>query len=434
MVDEEEGLEESALKKVRCTLSEFLNEVEAEVENSFPDARWVTAEISSITNNWPGGHCYMELIETEEGADRIVAKARATIWRDRNRILTPYFKDSAGGDLTEGLKVLVKASAVFSPVYGFSLNISNIEPSYTLGEFEARRRQTLQRLAKEGLMELNKELAIPALPFRVAVISSEGAAGYGDFIKHIKEGAENSANPSESVNFLIELFEAPMQGNEAPGGIARAFAQIAVRQEEFDIVALIRGGGSQMDLSCFDDYLVAKAISECPLPVVTGVGHDRDTHICDMVACHPVKTPTAAAAFLLEIFSAQKEVVSSLEDRIKKSGDLYFERQSLLLDKLIERAKGACGTSVLRQQNMLEQKRISVVNIITRFFTARDNDVKMLEMRLMSSSPMKILEKGYSVIFADGRKALSVNDIHDGSHLRILMKDGETNVIVIKEK
>jgi exodeoxyribonuclease VII large subunit len=376
----------------------------------------------------------MELVETETEGDKVIAKARATIWREKNRMLTPFFRETAGGDLKQGMKVLIKAKATFSTVYGFSLNIINIEPSFTLGDMEARKQQTLKRLDKEGLMNLNKELAIPSLPCRIAVVSSEGAAGYGDFMKHIKEGAEDKSDSSASVRFKIELFESPMQGSEAPAGIAKAFALIEVRQKEFDIVVLIRGGGSQMDLACFDDYAVAKAIAESPLPVVTGVGHDRDTHICDIVACHPVKTPTAAAAFLLGIFAEQKEIVSSLEERMQKAATLYFERQDSLLERLITRARATCGNYVLRQQNILEQKKLSVGNIISKFLTAKENEIKMLELRLQSSSPMKILEKGYSVIFVDGRKAVSVNDIQDGSHLRILMRDGEIGVIVKKEK
>jgi exodeoxyribonuclease VII large subunit len=434
MMDEDEDLMDGAAAEERYTLSEFLEEIEADLESSFSDARWITAEISSITNNFPGGHCYMELVETETEGDKVIAKARATIWREKNRMLTPFFRETAGGDLKQGMKVLIKAKATFSTVYGFSLNIINIEPSFTLGDMEARKQQTLKRLDKEGLMNLNKELAIPSLPCRIAVISSEGAAGYGDFMKHIKEGAEDKSDSSASVRFKIELFESSMQGSEAPAGIAKAFALIEVRQKEFDIVVLIRGGGSQMDLACFDDYAVAKAIAESPLPVVTGVGHDRDTHICDIVACHPVKTPTAAAAFLLGIFAEQKEIVSSLEERMQKAATLYFERQDSLLERLITRARATCGNYVLRQQNILEQKKLSVGNIISKFLTAKENEIKMLELRLQSSSPMKILEKGYSVIFVDGRKAVSVNDIQDGSHLRILMRDGEIGVIVKKEK
>lgn len=434
MMDEDEDLMDGAAAEERYTLSEFLEEIEADLESSFSDARWITAEISSITNNFPGGHCYMELVETETEGDKVIAKARATIWREKNRMLTPFFRETAGGDLKQGMKVLIKAKATFSTVYGFSLNIINIEPSFTLGDMEARKQQTLKRLDKEGLMNLNKELAIPSLPCRIAVISSEGAAGYGDFMKHIKEGAEDKSDSSASVRFKIELFESPMQGSEAPAGIAKAFALIEVRQKEFDIVVLIRGGGSQMDLACFDDYAVAKAIAESPLPVVIGVGHDRDTHICDIVACHPVKTPTAAAAFLLGIFAEQKEIVSSLEERMQKAATLYFERQDSLLERLITRARATCGNYVLRQQNILEQKKLSVGNIISKFLTAKENEIKMLELRLQSSSPMRILEKGYSVIFVDGRKAVSVNDIQDGSHLRILMRDGEIGVIVKKEK
>ena len=434
MTDEDGDLMNEAAAEERYTLSEFLEEIEADVENSFSDARWITAEISSITNNFPGGHCYLELVETETGGDKIIAKARATIWREKNRMLTPFFRETAGGDLRSGMKVLIKAVAAFSTVFGFSLNIIDIEPSFTLGDMEARRQQTLKRLDKEGLTSLNKELAIPALPCRIAVVSAEGAAGYGDFIKHIKEGAEDKSNPLASVHFKIELFESPMQGSEAPEGIAKAFSLIAACQKEFDIVVLIRGGGSQMDLACFDEYIVAKAIAESPLPVVTGVGHDRDTHICDMVACHPVKTPTAAAAFLLGIFAEQKELVASMEERMQKAATLYFERQDSLLERLVTRARATCGNYVLRQQNILEQKKLSVGNIIAKFLTARENEIKMLELRLQSSSPMKILEKGYSVIFVDGRKAVSVNDIHDDSHLRILMRDGEVSVIVKREK
>lgn len=430
MVDGDEDPNGGAAVAERYTLSEFLEEIEADIEGSFPETRWVMAEVSGVSNNWPGGHCYLELVETEEGGDKVIAKARATIWRDRNRILTPFFKESAGGDLRCGIKILIKVKAVFSAVYGFSLNVVNIEPSFTLGDIEARKQQTIKRLEKEGLVNLNKELAIPALPCRIAIVSSESAAGYGDFMKHILENAANKQDPAKYVRFKTELFEAPVQGSEAPAGIAKAFALIEERQQEFDIVVLIRGGGSQMDLSCFDEYVVAKAIAECPLPVVTGVGHDRDVHICDIVACHPVKTPTAAAAFLLEIYSVQNEVISALEDRIGKAGNIYFEHQNSLLETLIAKVSGACGTAVLRQQNMLENREVTIGNIIAKLFASRESEIKLLEQRLLSSSPMKVLERGYSIIFADGHKILSVNDIHDGSVLRIMMRDGEKEVTV----
>lgn len=401
----------------RYSLSEFLEEVKDAIESSLPESRWVAAEISGIQNNWPGSHCYLELIESESGSAKSAAKARAIIWGRRNMVITPYFEKITGSPLAKGMKILVNVTANFSPVFGFSLIINEIDPSFTLGDFEARRREVFLRLKNEGLLEQNKELAVPLLPCRIAIVSSSSAAGYGDFMNHLKSDS--------SVNFKTELFEAPMQGNEAPNGVAAAFAAIAKRAEEFDVVVLIRGGGGQADLACFDDYTLAKAVADSVLPVISGVGHERDNHNCDEVAAVRVKTPTAAADYILDLFKEQRELISKLEEDVLEAVAEHIGREEDTLQRLSSRVAFSVQNKFLEQRNFIVNILHSIAYSIARHLSSKENELALLEARLHGADPMQILSKGYGIIYSKGRKILSVKEIENGSILRIMMKDGE---------
>ncbi len=275
----------------RLKLSELNGLVKKAVGEAFTAPIWVIGEISELKTN-RSGHCYLNLIEKEENGDAIVAQARATIWSYTYRMLRPYFETTTGQQLTEGLKVLVSVSVEFHELYGFSLNIRDIDPTYTLGDMARRRLEIIARLQSEGVAEMNKELDLPLVPQKIAIISSSTAAGYQDFIDQLTN------NPA-GYHFDLKLFPAIMQGNQAESSIIEALEQIYLYENFFDAVVIIRGGGSQADLSCFDNYNLAYFITQFPLPVITGIGHEKDDSIVDMVAHTRLKTPTAVAEFLI---------------------------------------------------------------------------------------------------------------------------------------
>jgi len=275
----------------RLKLSELNGLVKKAVGEAFTAPVWVIGEISELKTN-RSGHCYLNLIEKEENGDAIVAQARATIWSYTFRMLRPFFESTTGQQLTEGLKVLLSVSVEFHELYGYSLNIRDIDPTYTLGDMARRRREIIARLQSEGVAEMNKELDLPLVPQKIAIISSSTAAGYQDFVDQLTN------NPA-GYHFDLKLFPAIMQGNQAETSIISALEQIYLYENFFDAVVIIRGGGSQADLSCFDNYNLAYFITQFPLPVITGIGHEKDDSIVDMVAHTRLKTPTAVAEFLI---------------------------------------------------------------------------------------------------------------------------------------
>ncbi len=275
----------------RLKLSELNGLVKKAVGEAFTAPVWVIGEISELKTN-RSGHCYLNLIEKEENGDAIIAQARATIWSYTYRMLRPYFESTTGQQLTEGLKVLVSVSVEFHELYGYSLNIRDIDPTYTLGDMARRRLEIIARLQSEGVADMNKELELPLVPQKIAIISSSTAAGYQDFIDQLTN------NPA-GYHFDLKLFPAIMQGNQAESSIIGALEQIYLYENYFDAVVIIRGGGSQADLSCFDNYNLAYFVTQFPLPIITGIGHEKDDSIVDMVAHTRMKTPTAVAEFLI---------------------------------------------------------------------------------------------------------------------------------------
>ena len=341
------------------------------VESVFPGKVWLKAEISALKAR-PAGHCYMELSQSSESG--MVAKAQAVVWSSRYRFLAPYFKSVTGADLSEGMDVLVRVTVNFSQLYGLSLVIDDIDPDFTLGEKERLRRMTIERLGKEGLMDLQKELALPVLPYRLAVISAPDAAGYRDFIRHLAD------NPYGFV-FSPELFPAAMQGAEAPASIIDALGRILSSDGHFDLVLIMRGGGARLDLACFDDYDLAAAIATCPLPVCTALGHDQDFHVCDMVANRHLKTPTAMADELIGCYADEDARLLSFASRLK----LAF------MNKL----------------NMME------------------NRLQVLQTRIRSADPRNILQRGYVLaVDAAGVPFRQASDRKAGDIVSLMFRDG----------
>ena len=322
----------------RLSLFELNGEVKKVLSANFTAPVWVIGEISEI-NVHSNGHCYLTLIEKGDSEDRIIAQARATIWSYTFRMLRPFFETSTGQQLTEGIKVLLQVSVEFHELYGFSLNVRNIDPTYTLGDQARKRREIIKRLTDEGVLTMNKELELPLVPQKIAIISSPSAAGYEDFMEQLTSN-------SYGYQFYTLLFPAIMQGNQSEQSIIDALDRIYPYEDFFDLVVIIRGGGSQADLSCFDNYNVAYHVTQFPIPVLTGIGHEKDDSIVDLVAHTRLKTPTAVAGFIIDGVAAfagridllEQQAVEMIEDRLYEEKtrleNLTREISSLIRDLL----------------------------------------------------------------------------------------------------
>ncbi len=391
----------------KITLYELQAMVKDAIEPLSHNYMWVTAEISEVKRNAGSGHWYMELVDYNGSGNAVAAKARATIWSRSAAMLIPFFESTAGSPLTAGMHVLLKVQVQYSPVYGLSLNITDIDPSFTVGALELQRQQVINRLQQEGMFDINSSLELPLLPKRVAVVSSETAAGYRDFMKHISQN-------EYGFTIYTKLYPAPMQGNEAPDGIINVLEQIAAdveSGENYDAVVIIRGGGSVIELSCFDDYNLAINIAQFPLPVLTGIGHDHDFHIADMVAHTYLKTPTAVADFLI---------------------DLYLE-QSAVVESLFARAQAALSRKIAEQQTALLRLTDRLKNSTIRLIAERRNALQMLELRINAASPQQILNKGFAIVAASsGERIRSVQDVAVDDVIKIILKDGTVKVRVLE--
>lgn len=385
----------------KISLLELQERIKRGIEGAVPCSVWITAEIGELKTH-SGGHCYLDLVDYKQGERGVVAKARGVIWSSTYRMLEPFFRTTAGVPLSKGLNVLLKVQVGFSNVYGLSLNVLDIDPSYTVGELELRRQQTIKRLQQEGCMEMNSSLQLPALPRRIAVVSSPSAAGYRDFIKHLHSN-------EYGFRFFTELFAAQMQGEEAPSSIISALENIAAREEKFDVAVIIRGGGAAMDLVCFDDYELAANIAQFPLPVLTGIGHDHDYHIADMVAHTWLKTPTAVADFFVDVFMQQEQFLMHM-----------FKRISLTLAQKV-------STERHRLQNVHNSLLHSTANLVS----SRRQQLDMLQLRISAADPARILGNGFAIVAVDGRRA-SVADIVEGAKVKMVLKDGEVEFVVGK--
>ena len=320
------------------TLSELQSLIKRSIDDAHPLPYWVTAEISELKVNY-SGHCYLELVE-KGGANHVPkAKISAVIWRSTYGMIASYFGAATGGQtLCAGLKVLVKALVSYHELYGLSLQITDIDPSYTLGDMERQRRQTIEQLQRDGVFDMNRELPMPAVVQRLAVVSSRNAAGYQDFMKELSSGP---------YRFEVTLFDAFMQGAESEESIVRALETVADALDDFDAVVLIRGGGSQSDLGSFDSYRLCCHLAQFPLPVIAGIGHDKDRSVADLVAAVSLKTPTAVAVYLKNKMAEFEALLDSLRGR---------------LAEWAEEMLGGCTTFLRERAMRLEQQTMRLVH------------------------------------------------------------------------
>ena len=485
-------LETKKMNDPQLSLFELQQQVKGSLDDTFSMPVWVKAEISEMTVN-RSGHCYLDLIETGSGTDTVIARCRATIWSYTFRMLKPYFETTSGQTFTEGLKVLLQAKVEYHEVFGFSLNIRDIDPVYTLGDLARQRREIIRKLQEDGVFEMNKELELPLVTQRIAIISSPTAAGLQDFLDQLHNNAHQFV-------FYTKLFPAVMQGNEAPRSIMNALDLIFEYEDMFDAVVIIRGGGAQIDLACFDQYELAFNVAQFPLPVITGIGHDKDDTVIDMVAHTRMKTPTAVAEFLISgalQFSQQiaelenhfielvNEQLEENKNRLNDAADLlshlvnemivaqqnrlkiaqiqlanrteaFLKRQQSELKQLTIGAKNKTNRFVIRQNHLLDQsgnklnfvfreQMLKSKNHLSQFqylikirstetIRAEKKNLSSIQEKLRLVDPQNILKRGYSLTLLNGKIVKSVKHIKEGDLLETRLGDGTVDSTVDKIK
>lgn len=424
------------------SLFELNSLVRETLELTFSNEYWVRAEISELRIN---RHCYMELVQKDSHKNGIIAKARAQVWANRWAFIKPMFEDMTHQSLAAGMQVLVKAEITFHELYGYSLNITDIDPTYTLGDIAKRRQEILRQLTQEGISTMNQELPLPRMLQRIAIISSASAAGYGDFCNQLKN------NPAR-LAFHTQLFQATMQGDDVTPSIINALNCIAGQQEQWDAVVIIRGGGATSDLSGFDTLELAENVAQFPLPIITGIGHERDDTVIDLIAHTRMKTPTAAAEFLIQHQSKELELLESIAASIFLSASNLLQAEKTRIQVLtakiptlfsaiqaretikIDRLSAAMGYKAL-QHIEGEKSRISIIKKQLALYTDnllnhQKKRIEQAENKLENASPERILKLGFSITRVNGQAIKSFDDVREGDNIETTLATGTINSTV----
>jgi exodeoxyribonuclease VII large subunit len=444
----------------KLTLTELQLMIRDSLYISLPEMYWVIAEISEIRENY-SGHCYLELIEKQSDEKNIRSKAKAIIWSSRYRFLKSFFENSTGETLRDGIKILVKIKVEYHEQFGLSLIISDIDPSFTVGEMAAKRQQVIKRLEDEGVISMNRELELPSVPCNIAVISSKNAAGYSDFINHLKGN-------SYGYVFNTALFDASMQGAETEHSVISALDSIADKCDLFDLVVIIRGGGSQTDLSWFDNYNIAYHITQFPLPVITGIGHERDMTVADLVAFRSLKTPTAVADFLIDCFVETENTLTGMSREITEIARKIIEKNRNRLElsrmrlipvsrmmlsdakenlsiKIIEiinlgkevilkagiapsnyytRLVAATKTISSNRESDLDRKTRNLITFSSNALSKNNSTLSQFESSLNILNPENVLKRGYTITSMNGKLVKTAEELKQGDNIRTVFIDG----------
>lgn len=427
-------------ERQELSLLELNNRVKGAVLNAFPETCWVRAEMSDVRTNAASGHCYLEFIEKNPVTGQLVAKARGSIWAKTFRMLKPYFEMETGQRFASGLKVLVKVSIEFHELYGYNLTVLDIDPAYTVGDMIRKRMEIIRQLKEEGVFTLNKELPLPTLPKRIAVITSPTAAGYEDFLNQL-------ANNKAGYPFYTKLFPALMQGERTEESVIAALDRVYRHIDCFDVVVIIRGGGATSDLSSFDSYLLAANCAQFPLPVITGIGHERDDTILDMVAHTRMKTPTAVAEFLIgqmdkvadeldalqqavcmlsnDILLRQKNFLQLLGSRLPALAVNRIERNRSLLQRLGGQLPAMASSLLQRRASSLDTLQLHLKNRVETKLTEQNRFIQLTEQFVKMASPDYVLKRGYSLTLKDGKIIKQAAGLNKGDELTTRFADGE---------
>jgi len=408
------------------------------LRKEFSDTIWLRAEVSECKENY-SGHCYMELIQKRDGSDAICAKARATVWANVWSGLKPFFEKQTGTQLQPGQKVLVEVSVEFHELYGYNLVIRNIDPTYTMGALSIRRLEVIRQLTSDGVIDLNKELVWPLLPQRLAIISSPTAAGFGDFMDQLHHN-------DYGLVFYTALFPAIMQGEDAEGSIIGALNRIQDSAVDFDAVVIIRGGGATADLSCFDRYDLCFYCAQYPLPILSGIGHDRDSSVLDRVANTSVKTPTAAAEYLVSsmaqeafrldsnseklnvttqrLLEAYKQQLKVNSDRLRLNVRERIHGAELMVERRETEIRNQVNRLILKKNQWVEMQYSNLLYRSKSNLDQRKHKTEILEKTLAGFSPDILIKRGFSLTLHNGKIVKSVLDLSQGTEICTRLRDG----------
>ena len=382
------------------TLYSLNNLVRNAIADTLPSRYWITGELSEVRET-AAGHCYIELVERDENTQETIAKARGTVWARIYSLLRPYFLEQTGQPFAAGLKVLLQVTVGFHELYGYTLDVCDIEPAYTIGDIARQRQLIIKRLTEEGVINLNKELDFPLLAQRIAVISSATAAGYGDFCDQL-------INNRYGFVFYPRLFPAPMQGNSAGDGIIAALDKIAEEADNWDVVVIIRGGGATSDLGCFDTYNLANNCAQFPLPIITGIGHLRDESVLDIVANTSAKTPTAAAEFLIHSMLANETQIAELQSGIAMAVVQRIDNEKRRLETLTG--------------------QIPVHTVL--YMQAQRHKLDLYQRSIEAASPENILSLGYSITRLNGTVVRDASTLKEGDEIQTVVANGTFTSII----
>ena len=402
--------------KETLSLYELGRLIRLTLSRGLPDAYWVRAELSEVREAY-NGHCYIELVQKAERGNALVAKARGTIWASIYNMLRPYFENATGQRFAAGINVLMQVTVDYHEQYGLSLTVHDIDPTYTLGDMARRRREILRQLEAEGVLTLNKDLHMPLLPQRIAVISAAGAAGYGDFCDQLMNNPYGFA-------FYPRLFPAVMQGDKVESSIIAALDTIAAERDHWDVVVIIRGGGATSDLSGFDTYPLAANCAQFPLPIITGIGHERDDTVLDTVAHPRVKTPTAAAEYLIGALADAAAHHEALVHRLTMGLTQRLHREEQRLQQLATRLPAGFAIMQARQQHRMAQIESTLHTALQHTLIKQQHRLELLEKAVESASPSHILKRGYTITRCNGKVVTSASKVPQGAMLTTEWADG----------
>ena len=415
------------MKNERYTLRQLNLLVREAIEDALPDEYWVEAELSECREN--SGHCYMELIEKDERSNTPVARASAKCWRQTWQMAKPYFERTTGQPLRAGMKVLLRVYAQFHETYGFSWIVSDIDPTYTLGDMARKRQEIIRQLKEEGVFDLQRELRIPTFAQRIAVISAQNAAGYGDFCRQLEDN-------DYGFRFDVQLFPAIMQGEQVEQSVISALNQIYNLHSplNFDVVVIIRGGGATADLSGFDTLALAENVAQFPLPVITGIGHERDESILDMVANTRVKTPTAAAALLIDNLLRVLERLDDASQRITYAVNQRINNQKTKIATMTTLIPTLALRVVSDQRHRIELLENRLPVAIERRLTNQKHLLESLSIKLQGFDPQLLLSRGYSITLHNGRAVHDPRELKPGDEIETRVEKGTIHSVVKSEE
>lgn len=420
------------------TLYELNSLVRETIETTLNQEYWVEAELSECREN--RGHCYMELIQKDPRSNTPIARAQARCWRSTWIVVRPYFERITGQKLHAGMKVMLCVYPQFHEQYGFSWIVTDINPEYTLGDMARNRQEIVNRLKAEGVFDLQKELRIPTIAQRIAVISSSTAAGYGDFCNQLEDN-------EYGLVFYTKLFAATMQGEQVEKSIIGALNRINERVDDFDVVVIIRGGGGTSDFSGFDSLALAENVANFPLPVITGIGHDRDECVLDMISNTRVKTPTAAAVLLIDNLARVYTFLVDAQTTIINTVQQTLDYEKMRFDKLVKQIPLLFSTVKTRQEALLERHAISLRSAISIFLQGKQrqfttqtvlfynairhvldrhhNHLKELELQLRTLDPERMLKYGYSITRLNGHTIRDPKTLKTGDEIETTLEKGK---------